>query len=174
VIAQDYLTDTVGRVLAFDGTRVLQSANDTLRDVIERLGARRVARHARVALGVALSEDHKVLALGDTVQAQQRPASALAGAHIACARADVSRAQADLTAALTDDTSVAAETLGHIDFTYYVDRLVDLLAREGERGRATQVLGEVMKTLSARGVLKRVIDRIESRLARMAVANPAR
>ncbi len=56
VVAQDFFTDEVSRVLAFDGSRVLSEANKVLRDVVDRLGDRRVAKHARVPLGLSVAE----------------------------------------------------------------------------------------------------------------------
>ena len=64
VVAQDFFTDKVSRVLAFDGSRVLPQANKVLRDVVERLPDRRVARHARIPLGLAVAEPAKVLTIG--------------------------------------------------------------------------------------------------------------
>ena len=58
------LPDKVSRVLAFDGSRVLPQANKVLRDVVERLPDRRVARHARIPLGLAVAEPAKVLTIG--------------------------------------------------------------------------------------------------------------
>ena len=54
VLAQDVFTDAVGRVMAFDGSNVLKGANDTLREVVDKLGDRRVARHARIPLALAV------------------------------------------------------------------------------------------------------------------------
>ena len=64
VVAQDFFTDKVSRVLAFDGSRVLPQANKVLRDVVERLPDCRVARHARIPLGLAVAEPAKVLTIG--------------------------------------------------------------------------------------------------------------
>ncbi len=64
VVAQDFFSDKVSRVLAFDGSRVLPQANQVLRDVVERLGDRRVARHARIPLGLSMAEPARVLAIG--------------------------------------------------------------------------------------------------------------
>ena len=50
-LAQDFFSDQVGRVLAFDGSAVLDNATATLREVAERLPDRRVAVHAHIALG---------------------------------------------------------------------------------------------------------------------------
>ena len=61
LIAGEYFTDEVGRILAFNGSGVLESGNDTLREVAERLPDRRAALHARLALGNVAARDTKRL-----------------------------------------------------------------------------------------------------------------
>ena len=39
-LAQDFFSESVGRILAFDGSRVLSSGNDTLQQVVEQLNDR--------------------------------------------------------------------------------------------------------------------------------------
>ena len=63
VLAQDVFTKEVSRVLAFDGSRVLDDANTVLREVAARLPDRPIARHARIALGRPLMRAGKVLQL---------------------------------------------------------------------------------------------------------------
>ena len=63
-VAQDFFSDEVGRVLAFDGSRVLDSANNCLHEVTERLPKRQVATHALIALVNPLSRSYKRLAVG--------------------------------------------------------------------------------------------------------------
>ncbi|GHG61377.1 hypothetical protein GCM10018779_29170 [Streptomyces griseocarneus] len=46
-------TDTVGRVLALGGSRVLDDANDVLREVTERIPDQPVALHAAACLATA-------------------------------------------------------------------------------------------------------------------------
>jgi hypothetical protein len=162
VIAQDFLSDEVSRVLAFDGSRVLNDANKTLRDVVERFSDRRVAKHARVPLGLAVAERTKVLIVTGAPERVMKPAAAVGGA-IKAEAAQPQKAQAELTAALLTNADVAAETLGHVDFKYYVDALTDLLEREGEIDDAIEAQDEMYKILAARNVLPRVLQEIQQR-----------
>lgn len=146
-IAQDFFQIDVARVLAFDGSRVLTDATNVLREVTVQLSGRRVAKHARVALGLAVAQPSKVL----TAQ----------GSDVLPARPE--EARTELTTALLTDPDVAAETMGHIDYKYYVDKLTDLLVKQGERKEAAQAQATLHQILAARGVLPRVLQEIDTR-----------
>ena len=60
-IAPDVFTDSVGRTLAFGGSRVLDTANDALAEAADRLPDRRIAVHAQAALGAVAAKPGKVL-----------------------------------------------------------------------------------------------------------------
>jgi hypothetical protein len=162
LIAQDFFTDDVSRVLAFDGSRVLSDANKTLREVVEKLGDRRVAKHARVPLGLAIAERAKVLTVHGGVEPVLKPAAEVGGA-IKLEAAQPERAQAELKSALLTKADVAAESLGHVDYKYYVDRLTALLEAEGETEEAMEAQDTMYKILAARNVLPRVLDEISQR-----------
>ncbi|MCY1071375.1 hypothetical protein OV090_41920 [Nannocystis sp. RBIL2] len=51
IVAQDYFSEDVARVMAFDGSTVLTRANDTLREIAE-MEASRAAIHAKIALAM--------------------------------------------------------------------------------------------------------------------------
>lgn len=130
--ASDFFSDEVGRVLAFDGSRTLTHACDTLKEATELLKTRRVAVHAHVALGSVLAHSTKVLELRDVEPGSVKTAAA-AGAKIQIATADEKEAREHL-AVLTNQPHVADQTLGRTDYTYYLLQHRDLL---GER--ATEV-----------------------------------
>jgi hypothetical protein len=164
-LAQDFFRDDVGRVLAFDGSRVLTSANATLREVADRLAERRVARHARIALNEPLARPGRVLNLADVRSTVLQPANTLQ-AEIMVARADPVQASKELTFALTNQPDAAAETLGHIDYKYYVDKLTDSLAEQGgreQREEAAQIQDTLYRTLANRGVTERVLQEVKGR-----------
>jgi hypothetical protein len=166
-IAQDFFSDDVGRILAFDGSRSLNKGNDVLREVADRFSDRKVAIHALVPLGTAMAKDYKLL----NVEHCQTPNSAAqAGGDIKMAPADTQQANKDLNAALGDDKNAAAETLGHIDYKYYVDQLSDSLVAQGERKEAAAVEEGLYNTLSARNVLDSVLQEIKSRRNKAATA----
>ena len=83
-------------MLAFDGSRVLPQANKVLRDVVERLPDRRVARHARIPLGLAVAEPAKVLTIG----AGAAPGAAATKKAFKVEAAQPQRAESELKAAL--------------------------------------------------------------------------
>lgn len=64
-LADDVCTDTVGRVLALGGSRVLHGANDVLREVVDRIPAEAVAKHAAACLALAETVPGKVMRGGD-------------------------------------------------------------------------------------------------------------
>src|SRR6185369_14528726 len=100
-LAQDVFSDQVGRVLAFDGSGVLDSANDVLREVTERLPDRRVAVHARIALGNAVAGRRKRLEVAGGLS----PAQSLSDvdAHIVETPADPREVRKQLDPVLTGD-----------------------------------------------------------------------
>jgi hypothetical protein len=160
-LAQDFFSHDVGRVLAFDGTQILTSASDTLREVTQKLPARRVTRHAHVALGSAEAHPYKRLSFADdsaSAAAMARPET-----KIRIAPASFDEARKHLSTALTQEMEISAESLGHIDFKYYVDKFSELLAEQGERQQAAKMQNELHRVMTARGVLDRVLKDIKSR-----------
>ncbi len=158
-IAQDLFTDEVGRVLAFDGSRVLTSANKVLHDVSTQLSGRAVAHHAQVALCRPLMQDGKVLWLtkegGETPAAQPVVQVALASKR--------GEGNAGMQAALLKEPDKSARTLGHVDYKRYVDALSESLARSGDTASASKTQGALHKTLLARKVAGPVLEQIASK-----------
>ncbi|MBI1745894.1 MAG: hypothetical protein HYR55_04810 [Acidobacteria bacterium] len=161
-LAQDFFSHDVGRVLAFDGSRVLTRANDTLREIVAKLGDQMVVRHARVALAKPLVRGCKVLTLSDGVQTVLRPACQL-NAKIQMITAEFDKSRSELTTALASNPNLAAETFGHIDFKYYIDRFTDALIERGERKDAVQLQDNLYQTLSVRKVADKVLMDIKAR-----------
>jgi hypothetical protein len=160
-LAQDFFSDEVSRVLAFDGTRVLESANDTLREVVAQLPDSKAARHARVALGAVLLKPGRVLALPG--HSPELRSAAGSDGKLKVEPAKPTEARKELKAALIKDADVGAETLGHIDYKIYADRLTDALDEEGDRKEAAQVQSQVYDILAARNVTPRVLETIKAR-----------
>lgn len=159
-LAQDFFSDDVGRIVAFDGSRFLTKGNDVLREVVAKLSASRVALHAALALGNAVMHKYKQLVedpkesrkhLGIKIQpAQQEESSKL------------------LTSALTAQMAVMVESLGHIDFKWYIDRFSDWLFQQGAIQEAVKTQETLYKTMSTRQVhgrpiLDRVLQEIKAR-----------
>lgn len=72
-------------------------------------------------------------------------------------------ARKEFTAALLAQPNAAAETLGHIDYKYYVDSYSHYLEKQGDSKAAAAAQDELLKTLSQRAVLDRVLEDIEAR-----------
>lgn len=165
-LAQDFFSEDVGRVLTFDGTRVLETAKETLHEVSAKLSDRRVALHAQVALGNPLAQDYKRLELGG--RAQGMTTARDAEGKIAVDGQKTREARSLLAAALTKHPQTSAETLGHIDYRYYAERFSDWLHDEGDNAAAARVQGALHKTLSKRGVIAPVLEKIKAREASFA------
>ena len=169
LLAQDFFSEDVGRTLAVGGTRYLDGANATLEKVASELSSRRVAYHARFALGNPSTRDYKRLA----VSAGTRACSSVwdDGGKIEVINAKQEEAKRELTAALMENAAAAAETLGHIDYKSHVDGLTDFLAARGDTEGAEACQGDLHSTLLARKVSALVLSYIEQR--RKDVSQPA-
>lgn len=117
-LAQDYFTDDVGRILAFDGSKVLDAGNNALQAIVDRLPNHNAAIHAAVPLALT------------TARATQQLTYDGDEAKIVRTKPDVTAARACL-APLVGDASRAVTTLGAIDYDYYAARLSDTFAAVG-------------------------------------------
>jgi hypothetical protein len=152
LLAQDLFTEEVGRALAFNGSRALDKANETLNQVTEQLGDRRVAMHARVALGNPLAGGYKMLVYGERGEEKA----------IKTMRAEPELARQHLSEALLEEPQQAADTLGHIAYAQQVSDYTAFLAEEGAASDAAEGLERVEDVLKARGVLPGVVAEMAS------------
>ncbi|UHA73775.1 hypothetical protein [Paenibacillus sp. 481] len=160
-IAQDYFSDEVGRILAFDGSRYLEKGNDILREVTEKLSDRAVALHAHIALAKPLAFDYKLLDYtgdADTLTAR--------GGQIKRLPAQPDEARKQFDAALTQQRKLAATTLTHIDYNDYMRTYSKFLATQGEEQSAAEVQSVLYQTLAERSVREPVLQEIEHRRMR--------
>ncbi len=130
-LAQDFFSDEVGRVLFFDGSNVLKTANDTLRELIGKLPSSCAAIHAGVALARAASGERKVLDL--TNETRQMSSASNAKGKVSKVKSQPGEAQRLFKAALESKPDLAAQSLGQSDFQFYVDRYAETLASESDR-----------------------------------------
>ena len=149
-LADDVFTSEVAHVLAFGGSRVLESANETLREVTEQLPESRAAVHANAVLGTPMAGDGKVLVVDDSGTEQ---------VEVVPARPD--EAQALLSASL-GDFDRAADALGHIAVTQQTMRLAAVFADAGEESARSDLLNESADALARRGVLPGVVQELRS------------
>jgi hypothetical protein len=148
-LADDVCTDTVGRVLALGGSRVLHGANDVLREVVERIPDEAVAKHAAACLALAETVPGKVLQGGGDGTG---PRLELTTADTESGLQRAEQAYQDLNA--------AAETFGHIRLTRNVERIARSLDQQGKGERATQLVGGLARTLESRRVKPGVVQRV--------------
>lgn len=168
-VAQDFFSDEVGRIVAFDGSRQLVAGNDTLREVVQRLAKRRVALHAALALGEGVARPSKQLV---------PDAKAPLGIGFVALDADEKDARALLGEALRDNAETMIESLGHIDYRWYVDRFSDWLAAQGDLAAGYAVQDVLLKTFTertvrGRKVLNSVLKEIEARRDALAPSGKA-
>jgi len=153
-----FFTTDVARIIAFGGSRALTGGNEVLEEVVEELPDRRVALHARYALGNVLAKDYKELVVDPegpeplTVEVRE---------------ADDEQAQGLIGAALTREPGSAVESFGHIEYRRLTDRYSEWLAEEGDENAAAQAQETLYETLAARTVHGRrirpeVLEEIES------------
>ncbi|MGF1611606.1 MAG: hypothetical protein ACFCUQ_19550 [Kiloniellales bacterium] len=162
-VAQDFFSDEVGRIMTFDGSRVLESGLNVLRETCERLADRRVALHAEIALGTPLARSYKELTLDTGTYAMTAAHEHKAKVNVLSQNAK--EAKSLLSAALTKDPARSAETLGHIDYKYYVDQFSDWLHEAGDNSAAAKSQSELHKVLAERRVLKSVLDDIKGQIS---------
>jgi hypothetical protein len=142
--AGDVFTQDTARLLIFGGSRggtpALEHANDVLHEVVERFPERRIALHARVALGNPLTLDYKRLIPTDD------------GLELDVASAKPDEAAKLIEPALVDQADVAAESLGHVRYRAIAERIARRLAAIGAEAEATQTIDSAIETLGARSV----------------------
>lgn len=145
VLAQDFFSDDVGRIMYFDGSQFFSAGNNVLREIVEKLDQRRVALHAGLALGRPLTLNYKELVIQN------------GRLEIHGCPPEVVEAQRLLSKALLSQPATAVESLGHIDYKSYTDYYTDWLAQEGQMERAVQGQDVLYETLAARQVRGRKV-----------------
>ena len=161
VLAQDFFSKDVGRVLAFDGSRFFDTANDTLKLVAEKLEKRQVAVHAKVALLLPALTNVKRFEFRDDQSPPQ----------IVQTRAVLQQAGAELADALAHrDANQAAETLGHIDYNYYLNRFAQAIETEGAQNASSNAIDALVQgeqALVKRGAIQDALEPLDARIRRL-------
>lgn len=163
VIAQDVLSESVARVLAFDGTTALTAPADALREASAQLADRRIATHAMVALGLPLRRAAKVVCPRDEHGVPEM--------QVAPAQPDQARAL--LSSALLQDSRAAAATLGHVEYREYAEAFATWLARTGDPKGAKKTVEAAADTLEARAVKPAVVRQMRELGEMLAVGDKA-
>lgn len=145
-IAQDFFSHSVGRVLAFDGSRFHTQGINVLREVAEALPGRRVTCHAKVALGLSLASDKKILRLSSDRKKR-----------IEVVKAAPDESKKLLSSALLGDSGDISSTLSHVDYNDYMHSFIDLLENIGDKmaiETARSQLQECLERIGAPGKIK--------------------
>lgn len=166
-LAQDFFSDDVGRILTFDGSRVLEAGNEAIEEVAKQLPDRKVAAHVRMAQANAVMREYKELVIPGDGGDRQRSADN-AGA-IKTKKPDLDAAQ-ELLDDVLDKPAEAAESLGNIDLNYYLTRLSGALQEAGEKKEAAVVLDTLADGLATRKAATWVIDQVKGLRAALGVA----
>jgi len=147
--AGDLFTQDTARVLVFGGTRggtdELGHANDVLNEIVERFPERRIALHARVALGNPLTIDYKRLIPTDE------------GLELDVAPAKPDEAATLIEPALVEEADVAAESFGHIRYRVIAERVARRLTAAGAEAEGTKTIDSAIETLAGRSVQGRPV-----------------
>jgi hypothetical protein len=144
-VAQEVHTDAAGRVMAFDGSMVLESGLNAWRELAEKLPDSKAATHARIALALPLTRDYRVLRVGAT----RRAGAADSKADFAIAKTKPDEARKRLKEALLENGDTAISTLGRVDYEYYAGKFAAWLDEKGDEKAAKQV-GDAAQKVSAK------------------------
>ena len=134
-ILREVRYDDAGRVMAFDGSMVLESGINAWREVVERLPKSKAAVHAQVALALPAIRNYRVLRI-DAPEA----AVALGGqGAFQVSKANVEEGRRALDKALLADPGTAMATLGRVDYEYYCGHFRAWLTAAGGEKYAKKV-----------------------------------
>ncbi|MGA5540659.1 hypothetical protein ACPCIR_02290 [Mycobacterium sp. NPDC051198] len=163
-VAQEFFSEDVGRTLSFTGTAVLTSANEVLRDTVERLPQTRAAIHAAAALAAPLAKDYKLLVIPEAPITTNRVAEAGGIVEQRPARVD------DVVELIGNrvPTLEAAETFGHITFRNNVEAINQALATSGAVQPAAAMQKSLGDILGQRGVLPSVVEAVDDKAKALA------
>lgn len=149
-LAQDFFCDEVGRTLTLDGSYYLTQGNDVLNEVAERLKERKVSIHAKVALNIPKTKNYKIFAetkKGRSVR--KMPVDEKAVERLA-----------EMLGSTLDCTNLAADTLGHIDYNYYVKIVASALNKMEKTDLSQQIIKNMYSAFKKRNVADNVLVEI--------------
>lgn len=170
LLAQDFFSDEVGRIVALDGSEYFDKANDVLREVSAKLPDRNVALNARLALAIPRAHRYKMLNIDKDPMRMRADGKAIGDFKVI--KPDTKMAREEMTAVLRTDAAKAADTLGHIDYKERVDMLSHFLFEGGDVTAAAQCQDEMHDLLHKRGVLGSVLKQIDTEKAHYVKAKP--
>lgn len=138
--AQDFFSDDVGRILAFQGSLLLDSGNNILQELKGRFPQANAVTHAHVALAAPKLKEFKTLEFSGKQT------------KIIVKKANLEKASQELEKVLIDRGTESADTLGHIGFKQISDQLSQELVEKNEVETAIAVEENVLHVMNKRGV----------------------
>ena len=159
LVAQDFFSEDVGRILAFNGSMFLEKGNDVLRQVVDQFGKNRVSCHASIALNMPLTKGYKYLNIpeGESLYASAQDANA----SIKVAEPKVDEARKELMKVLISNKNNAVDTFGHIDYGDQVKMLSQFLYADGDARSAEECMKNAHEVLKSRNVLDSVLEEFQ-------------
>lgn len=160
-LAQDFFCDEVGRTLTLDGSYYLTQGNDVLNEVAERLKERKVSIHAKVALNIPKTKNYKIFAETKTGRSvREIPADEKAVGQLA-----------EMLGSTLDCTNLAADTLGHIDYNYYVKIVASALNKMEKTDLSQQIIKNMYSAFKKRNVADNVLMEIHKSIKKAKINN---
>ena len=154
-LAQDFFTDEPARATAFQGTRFLTAANNTLTEIAERLDGSNAALHARAALAMPCIKPFKLLSLGKGKERYR--------VHVLPAEEETAASLAQLLGEGAPDRALQmAEVFGNIPFRQMAESCGTALHQAGKNKLAASVCERMGAALKKRDVLPEALDEINS------------
>jgi hypothetical protein len=105
--------------------------------------------------------NYRMLDLDKISSGVKSASAAKLGGSLKQVKANLEESQAELDLALLKSPGKSAETLSHIDYKYYVDRLSKGLAAQGNRAAAAKAQDTLYRALSARSVKPSVLESVK-------------
>jgi hypothetical protein len=149
--AQEIFSEDVGRILAFDGSGVLDSGNQALEELVARLPKSQAAAHARVALALPKARNRKTLIITEGSPSLEAALNEKK-ARIAVSEPKIDEARKVMDTALVTNASNVAQALGHVDYKRYMDTYAGFLREQGDDKGAQQCRDKCQSILMARNV----------------------
>ena len=156
LVAPDYFTEDVGRIMAFGGAPALSSAEAVLLRVTNTCADNPAVKHAEIALTSPMLRNFKVLE-GEggredlTIRAQNAKVSMAAKAQVAT---------------LLKNYDAAANTMGHIPYFGQLRCVAEAMRDDGDEKGALDVMSKTLDVMKKRKILASVIDNAERRFKR--------
>ncbi|WP_276165695.1 reprolysin-like metallopeptidase [Zobellia alginiliquefaciens] len=126
LLANQYFTEDVARILFFNGSRVLESGNEALQKVVEAVPESNASIHAAMALARPYMKDYKMMSFQEnTPQAMTKSASE-ENAAFETLKADPKKAQAFIDIATTR-TEQFAKTYGAASTDEHLNEIISFI-----------------------------------------------